>query len=454
MKQILVLGAGQSSPYLIDYLLTKARERDWFVTVGDRDAELAARRVGGHACGDAIGVDANDFTMLAAQIGRSDVVINLLSPAFQHQLAVQCVAHGKHMISASYRDQRVRDLHTEAQRKGSLILTEIGLDPGIDHMSAMRLIERIRQHGGIVKSFVSYGSGVPAPDSPSNPLQYVVTWNPRNVVMAGENGAQYLVDGQIKIVPYPQVFQRSWPVEVDGVGTMEAYPNRDSLSYMATFGLEHVTQMIRGTLRYPGWSEIWRQIVQLGLPNETLRVPRLAERTWAELVEMFLPRHASGANLEQRVASHLGISPTGTIMRKLKWLGLLANKKTGVAGDTAADAMIHLLRTKLALKPGERDMVVLFHELEVAYPQEENRREKITSTLVAFGEPDGFTAMSKTVGLPAALAASLILDGVIPLTGSHIPTHPSIYEPILAELEKAELSFAEKVEPLPLQAKE
>lgn len=445
MNRILVLGAGQSSPYLIDHLLNHAQKGGWSVTVGDRDADMATRRVGGHPNGNAIELDANDFTALAAQIRRADVVVNFLSPAFQHQLAVECVEHGAHMISASYRDQRVRELHPEAQRKGTLILTEIGLDPGIDHMSAMKLIHGIRQRGGVVTSFVSYGSGVPAPDSLSNPLKYAVTWNPRNVVMSAEHGAQYLIDNKIKIVPYSQVFQRSWPVEVDGVGTMEAYPNRDSLSYMETFGLEHVHRMVRGTLRYPGWGETWRQIVRLGLPNETLRVPNLSERTWGELVEMFVPRHVSGSSLDQRIASHLNISPTGTIMEKMRWLGLLSDEKVGVAGDTAADALAHLLRSKLTLQQGERDMVVLVHELEVTYPKENDRRELVTSTLIEYGQPDGFTAMSKTVGLPAALATTLVLEGKIPLTGSHIPTHPSIYEPILVELEKAGLVFNENV---------
>jgi len=448
MKHILVLGAGQSSPFLIHYLLDLAEQHNWFVTVGDRDADLAARRVDKHARGQAVAVDANDITLLATLIKKANLVVNLLAPAFQHQIAIECVDLKAHMVSASYRSRNVQDLNGEAQRKGVLILNEVGLDPGIDHMTAMKVINEIRQRGGRVTSFVSYGSGVPAPDSCSNPLRYAITWNPRNVVMAAEFGAQYMINGKIKIVPYTDVFARSWPVQVEGIGTMEAYPNRDSLSYRETYGLEHTQQMIRGTLRYPGWSETWLQIVRLGLPNESLRIPRLAERSYAELVEMFLPRTAAGATLEERVAFHLKISPTGKIMDNLRWLGLFSEEPAGPVGETMAEAMIALLGRKLTLGPKERDMVVIQHELEVEYPEERNRREKHVSTLITYGEPGGFTAMSRTVGLPAALAVKLILTGALPLTGSHIPTHPAVYTPILEGLERAGLQSVDRVTPL------
>ena len=444
MKNILILGAGQSAPYLISFLLQQAAENDWFVTVADLDEKLAADRVGESSRGAAIALDASDHDMVSAQIQQSDVVVNLLSPFFQHQIAWDCVNHGKHMISASYRDRQVRQLHRDAQRKGILILCEVGLDPGIDHMSAMRVIHDIHDRGGVIEKFYSYGSGVPAPDSIDNPFKYVVTWNPRNVVMSAEHGAQYLIDGKIKIVPHSQVFQRSWPVQVEGVGPMEAYPNRDSLSYKELYGLPDVVTMMRGTLRYPGWSETWRQVVRLGLPNETMRIPGLKERTWAEIVEMFIPRDVAGVDLPQRVASHLNISPTGHIMQNLRWLGLFDEEPTQVEGETMADAMIHLLRRKLALKPDGRDMVVIVHELRVRYPKENDRREKVVSTMVEYGEPNGFTAMSKTVGLPAAIAAKLVMTGDLPMTGSHIPTHPAIYTPILEELERSGIKINEK----------
>jgi len=448
MKQVLVLGAGKSSPYLIAHLLQLADEHDWHVTVGDMDVELAGDRVGGHERGSAVRFDVNDSEQRTRGIQAADLVVNMLSPAFQELVAWDCLAHGKHMLSVSYRGQGVRNMEHDAQRKGVILLCELGLDPGIDHMSAMALIQRLHAEGGVITSFRSYGSGIPANDQPQNPLRYVITWNPRNVVMAAEAGAQYLENGKIKIVPHHHVFHHTWPVEVEGVGTLEAYPNRDALSYMRSFGLEQTETMIRGTLRYPGWCETWSRVVQLGLPNETLRIPNLAERSYAEVVEMFLPQSADGGDLRSRVARYLGISPTGKIMENFTWLGLFSEEPTGCHGETAAEMMTHLLSRKLVLGPDQRDMVILLHRLRVEYPDADRPPERITSTLVARGEPGGFTAMSKAVGLPTALAAKLILTGQLDLAGTFIPTHPSIYAPILEELARAGLAFDEVVEPL------
>jgi len=324
----------------------------------------------------------------------------------------------------------------------------MGLDPGIDHMSAAALIRRVHDAGGHVTSFCSYGSGIPAPDQPQNPLHYLITWNPRNVAMAGEKGAQYMEHGLIKIVPYPHVFHHTWDVDVEGVGRLEAYPNRDSLSYMDAFGLHHVHTMIRGTLRYPGWSETWAQIVRLGLPNEHARIPDLANRTYRDVVEMFLPLNVSGPKLETRVARFLGISPTGRVIDNMRWLGLFSDERIDCEGDTAAAMLIHLLNRKMPLTPDLRDIVVLVHEIEVEYPDDERLAERITSTLLAEGEAGGFTAMAKTVGLPAAIAVRLLLGGELQMTGSHLPTHPSIYEPVLRELAEDGLAFTEEIAPL------
>jgi saccharopine dehydrogenase-like NADP-dependent oxidoreductase len=432
MKRILVLGAGASSPYLISYLLDHAAAEDWFVTVGDYDLQ-------------ALKFDVNDSEMLSSQIAQADLVINLLAPTFQALVAWECIHHARNMISVSYRDARIRDLEHDALRKGLLILTEVGLDPGIDHMSTMAVVDRINADGGLITCYESYGGGLPAPDTIDNPFGYVITWNPRNVVMAGERGAQFLDKGKVRIVPYHHLFRNTWRVEVPGVGTMEAYPNRDSLSYRQTYGIADAETMIRGTIRYPGFSETWSQIVALGLPNETLRIPNLADRTWAELVDMFLPTQVAGDDLPSRVANFLRISPTGSIIKNLEWLGLFAEEPTGVAGDTAATAMIDLLNRKLLLAPEDRDIVILQHRFAVRYPEEDDRRERIVATLVDYGKPGGPTAMARTVGLPAAVAAKLMLAGELPLTGCHIPTHPAIYVPILRELEQQGLVFKEEI---------
>jgi saccharopine dehydrogenase-like NADP-dependent oxidoreductase len=446
MQRILVLGAGASSPYLIHHLLELGHEHDWFVIVGDRDPVAAGRRVRGHDRGSAMEFDVNDLELLSSEIERADLVVNLLAPRFQPTIALECVQIGRPMVSASYRDDKIRDFDGDAGRKGVLILTEVGLDPGIDHMTAMSVIDRVRARGGEVVSLESYGGGLPAPDTLDNPFGYVITWNPRNVVMAGERGAQFLDRGKVRIVPFHHLFQNSWPVEVPGVGSMEAYPNRDSLSYRELYGIPEVESMIRGTIRHPGFCETWTQIVRLGLPNETLHIPDLAERTWAELVEMFLPTQVAGDDLASRVANFLHISPTGQIMQNLAWLGLFSGEPTGVDGDTSAAAMVELLNRKLRLNAEARDMVVLQHDFLVRYPKDDDRRERIIATLVAYGEPGGFTAMAKTVGMPAAIAAELILTDRIPLTGCQIPTHPAVYKPILTELEKHGLRMVEQVE--------
>ncbi len=445
MKNILILGAGQSAPYLINYLLDCASKYGWFVTVGDVNLENAQKAVDHHPHGAAIHFDVNDSPLRAAQFEKADLVVNFLSPAFQYLIALECVNHNAHMVSASYQLEKVEALDLDAHRKGLLILNEMGLDPGIDHMSAMKLIHHMRDRGGVIRSFLSYGSGLPAPEVESNPLRYCITWNPGNVVRAGEVGALYKENGMLKILSHSNVFSRTWPVEVEGIGILEAYPNRNSLGYQEIFGLDEVDTMIRGTLRYPGWSETWHQIVRLGLPNTTMPIPNLGEMTYREFLQMFLSINVLGSNLEKQVANRLQISPTGKIMENLRWLGLFSEQKIDGDCRTAADVLQQLLVEKLRLPEGGRDMVILMHDIRVVYPGENNRKEKIITTLIEYGEPDGFTAMSKTVGLPAALAAELIITDQMPLTGCHIPTHPAIYEPVLEALKKLGISFREVV---------
>jgi len=449
MKKILVLGAGQSSPYLIRSLLSQAEEKNWFITVGDLDAGLARQRVGDHAWGTAIRLNINDTHMVSAQIQAADLVVNFMPPKFLSMVSRECILHLTPMISVSYRNADLRAMHRDARRQGVLLLSEVGLDPGLDLMSAMTLIHKVRKKGGVVESFRSYGGGVAAPDGDDNPLRYVITWNPRNVVMSGENGAQCMVDGKTKIIPWHHVFDRTEMFDIDGVGRMEGYPNRDSRSYMEVFGLKQVRTLIRGTLRYPGWSETWQQIVRLGLPNEHLRIPDLADRSWRELVEMFLPRDlAPQSSIERRVAQYLGLSPTGGTLENLRWLGLFDDRPTGCSGETMTDALVPLLKEKLRLLPDSRDLVVLYHRIRARYPEENDRQEILTSTFTLEGEPGGLTAMSRTVGQPASVAARLLLDGEFPLTGCQIPTHPSFYMPILRELETDGIIFREKVEPV------
>lgn len=445
MKNVLILGAGQSTPHLISYMLDNAEKHDWFVTVGDMNFELAKQRIKAHPRGTAVEFDANDEALRKSLIEKSDIVINFLAPFFQFLIALDCMNYGKHFVSASYEDPKVADLNKDAVRKGIIILNEMGLDPGIDHMSAMKLINKIESSGGKISSFVSYGSALPAPEVKSNPLGYCMTWNPRNVALAGTAGAHYLELGQQKVLSHHQVFQRTWQVDIDGVGTLEAYPNRDSLIYQNIFHLEEVETMVRATLRNPGWCETWLQIVKLGLPNETMRINNLADKTYAEFTEMFLPINSNGNNVQNRIANYLGINPTGKIMDNLRYLGLFSDEKIGGSPRFANDVLTKILVSKLPLPKGARDMVILSHEIKYQMP-DKNTKEKITSTYVDYGDDEVFTAISKTVGLPAAMAAKLILTDELPLTGTHIPTHPVIYTKVLEELKTVGIKFKEKKE--------
>jgi saccharopine dehydrogenase-like NADP-dependent oxidoreductase len=448
MKRILVLGAGQSTSYLISYLLEHAEQHNWFVSVCDKDAGLANQRVAGHPRGQAIPFDVNDATTRSALISKVNLVINMLASPFQPLVALECLNSGTHMLSASYEHPLVRNIDADAHRKNILILNEMGLDPGVDHMVAVSMIQRIQKSGGVITSLISYGGGLPAPEVNTNPLRYAITWNPRNVLMSGEDGALFKEDGKVKLLPFHHVFRRTWTVEVEGIGFLEAYPNRDSLSYEAALGLREDHTIIRATLRYPGWSETWQHIVHLGLVNEALRIPNLKNLTYRELTEMCLPASEAKVKLEQQVANYLGISPTGKIMENLRWLGLFSKEKIGIDADTVADVMIHLIKEKLRMPPDVRDMVILVQEIEAFYPEENNRKEKVTSTMVEYGDTKNFTAIAKTVGLPIGIAAGLILSGKIPITGCHIPTHAAVYEPVLHELKEHGMKFKETVSPV------
>ncbi len=448
MRRILILGAGRSAPYLIQRLLKSAAAHDWQVTVADRDLAFAEARIAGHPNGRAIALDASDEQQMAAWIGTADVVVNVLAPAFQGRVARLCVEAGVHMVSVSYLQNETRNLDSWARERGVLLLAEMGLDPGIDHMMAAEAVRATADAGGVVRAFRSFGSGVPAPDSLSNPLQYLVTWNPWNVATSGGAGAQYLQDGRIRIVPQSRLFLHTWPVDVDGVGRLEGYPNRDSLSYLEHFGLNGVHNMIRGTLRHPGFCETWSKVVTLGLTNDTIHIPNLGDRSPREVVEMFLPIPVPPDRVEAAATLFLELNPTGRQMENLRFLGLFDDEPTGCAGDTAAAMLSHLLETRLAPLPESRDMVIIVHEMEVEYPDSDRASERQTFTMVEYGEPMRMSAMAKTVGMPAAIAVEMLLTGEIELRGCLLPSRPEICDSILARLRAEGLEFTEKIEPL------
>jgi len=439
VKRVLVLGAGLVAGPLVRYLLGI---HEFEVTVASRTVAKAEALVGDAESGRVLSLDVEDEKALERLISEHDLSISLLPYVYHPLVARFCVKHRRQMVTTSYVKDAMRALDGDAKEAGVVLLNEIGVDPGIDHMSAMQVIDRIRDAGGTLTSFTSNTGGLPAPDANDNPLGYKFSWAPRGVVMAGKNPAKYMKAGDVVDVPGPDLFAHHWPCSIVGFGDLEVYPNRDSMPYIESYGIPTVKSMFRGTLRYPGWCETMKAIVDLGLLDETER-DELGGMTYGAFVARVIG--SDGANLKVDLASRLGIAVDAKPITDLEWLGLLGNDPIPAKDNTYLDVVASRMLKKMPYAPGERDMLVMQHEFVAEYP---DRTEKTTSTLVDYGIPNGDSSMSRLVGLPAAIAARLILQGEIDLTGVHVPMIPEIYEPVLAELETLGVSFTETVERL------
>ncbi len=439
MKQILLFGAGKSATVLIAYLLDHASEHNWHLTIADNDVEQAISKLKGHAHGSAVFFNADEAELREGLIEQSHLVISML-PAFMHGVVAKaCVKHGKHLLTASYVSPEMAELHAEAKEKGIVLLNEMGLDPGIDHMSAMQIINKIKQEGGKITSFKSYTGGLIAPQNMDNPLGYKFTWNPRNVILAGKGTARYLHNGKLKFIPYERLFTQTEPIHVKGIGALEGYANRDSLHYVEEYGLDGIDTMLRGTLRYQHYSRAWNAFIKLGLTDDSFAVPHSESLTYAELVAMLLPEGVGFNDAE--IARFLGLENEPRIFEMLKWTGIFSNGKIGIANATPAQVLQHLLEQKWKLNHGDLDLVVMVHEFIYTLGKQQ---KKVTSTLVLTGDDEHNTAMAKTVGLPLAIAAKLILTGKIALSGVVIPTVETVYAPVLAELANLGIVFNER----------
>jgi saccharopine dehydrogenase (NADP+, L-glutamate forming) len=436
MKKVLVLGAGLVSGPLVHYLLDQP---GFEVIVASRTVEKAQHIVGDARNGIAKRVDVSDERELEDLISQADLSISLLPYVYHPLVAKLCVKHKKQMVTASYVKDDMRALDNQARTAGVVLLNEIGVDPGIDHMSAMRVIDHIRSNGGELESFTSYCGGLPAPDANDNPFGYKFSWSPRGVVLAGKNPARHLKDGKIIDIPGEDLFANNWLVEIEGFGELEAYPNRDSLPYIDTYGIHGVKVMLRGTLRYPGWCETLKKIAELGLLDETDRED-LAGITLAQFTSKMVN---SSDDLKSDVAKFLGVERGSAAISNLEWLGLFSDDPIMQGAKSPVDVLAGRMLEMMQYAPGERDMLVMQHEFVAKYP---DRKEKTVSTMIDYGIPDGDTSMSRTVGLPAAIATRLILEGKIDLTGVQVPVTPAIYEPVLDELESMGIRFRERTE--------
>lgn len=431
-KHLLVFGAGKSATVLIDYLKKKVAEKQWTLTVADSDLATVKHKLGDAAFTYAVQLDILDDEKRSELIQHADVVISLMPPSLHFPVAQDCLRLGKHLLTASYVDPRIEALAEQIKAKGLLFLCEMGLDPGIDHMSAMQLIHRIKADGGGINSFYSHCGGLVAPESDDNPWHYKISWNPRNVVLAGKAGAVYLENGSQKQLSYSELFQQNTTVEIPSLGTLAYYANRDSLSYINLYQLPEATDFLRTTLRYPDFCKGWAAIVKLKLTDETVLYA-----TDGLSVNNFLQQH-----LQQHQLNTLfdELMSDAFIRNQFEHLGLFTDTIINKGHCSAADILQWRMEQSWILKTEDKDMIVMLHE--ITYSQNGQQHE-IKSSLVVKGENHLRTAMAKTVGLPLAMAAVLIAEGKLKETGLHIPIIPSIYKPVLAILEKEGIVFNE-----------
>ena len=437
MKKVLVLGAGLVARPLVRYLLDKGYE----VTCASRTVAKAEALIDGHANGKALPLDLQDEAKLAELIAATDLAISLVPPPLHPVVARHCLDAGKNMVTTSYVAPEMAALDAEAREKGLTILNEIGVDPGIDHMSSMRVIDDVKQRGGELLAFRSYTGGLPAPQHNDNPFGYKFSWAPRGVLVASRNGAQYRADGRKVEVPPARLFRDMHVLQVPDFGDFEAYPNRDSIAYEDVYDLAGIPTLYRGTLRNMGWCDTIYNFRQAGL----LELDEFAVegRTYAQLMRDHL---GAGPDEDLRVAfaRKVGIAPDCLPAWNAHWLGLFSDRPVAGERTTMLDAVGDLMFERLAFAEGELDLIVMFHDFQAKFP--DGHREHITSQLIQFGEEGGDSAMSRTVSLPAAIAAHMILSGEITESGVLRPVLPGIYEPVLDELATMGIALTERTE--------
>jgi saccharopine dehydrogenase (NADP+, L-glutamate forming) len=430
MKNILVVGAGRSSSSLIKYLLDRSNQYDWFVKVADKSLDLAKKKVANHPRAKAIKFDVMDDDQRNLLLKDADLVVSLLPETHHIHLVKQCIKHKVHLVTASYVSQAMSSFDEDAKKAGLIFLNEMGLDPGIDHMETMRIITKVKNKGGKLRSLYSFGGGLVAPESDNNPWGYKITWNPMNVVTAGMASARYVKDGKLKIVPYNRLFRDTHLVEVPGYGKFEAYPNRDSIKYRKIYSIPNISNVFRGSLRKKGFCSSWNALVQIGLTDNRYIVPDSHKLSYNDWLSFYLEKK-NGEKTKQTLAKFLHLSEDHEIVKKIEWLGLLSDEKIKLSNVTPAEILLDLLKNKWEFKENDIDMVILQTEVEYKI---EKKIEKMVSTLVIKGQKGFNTAMSATVGLPLGIGANMILNNKIKERGVIIPIYPDIFKPAMNEL--------------------
>jgi saccharopine dehydrogenase-like NADP-dependent oxidoreductase len=445
MRNILIIGAGRSASSLIKYLLNKSESEQLQLTIADLSLELAKKKTNNHSNAVPIQLDIANIEQRQKEIQKADIVISML-PAHMHiDIAEDCLSFKKHMVTASYISPKMQELDGLAKEKDLIFMNEIGLDPGIDHMSAMKIIDEIKEKGGKMIQFESFCGGLVAPESDTNLWNYKFSWNPRNVVLAGQGGvSKFIQEGKYKYIPYNKLFRRTEFMEVEGYGRFEGYANRDSLKYRSIYGLDDILTMYRGTLRRVGYSKAWDMLVQLGMTDDTYSLENTENMSYREFTNSFLPYHPTDS-VELKLRHYLKIDQDDVIWDKFVELDLFnASKKAGIKNATPAQYLEHILAEKWALQPEDKDMIVMYHKFGYEL---NGKQHQIDSTMVCIGDDQTYTAMAKTVGLPVAMATLQILNGNIKTPGVQLPIKKEVYVPILKELETFGVIFNEKEVP-------
>ncbi|MEJ1221158.1 saccharopine dehydrogenase family protein [Sediminicola sp. 1XM1-17] len=441
LRNILVVGAGKSTSYLLDYLLEKAEGENLHITIGDLHPEHISDAVKSHTHCTVVTLDIFKDEQRKNAIEKADIVISMLPARFHIKVAEDCLKYAKHLVTASYVSDELMKLNPQVKEKGLVFMNEIGLDPGIDHMSAMQIIDRIREQGGKLLLFESFCGGLVAPESDTNLWNYKFTWNPRNVVVAGQGGtAKFIQEGTYKYIPYHKLFRRTEFMNIEGYGKFEAYANRDSLKYREVYGLNDILTLYRGTMRRVGFSKAWNMFVQLGMTDDSYTIEDSEGMSYREFVNLFLP-YSPTDTVELKLRLYLKIDQDDIMWDKLLELNLFDSSKTiPLKNGTPAEILQHILEDSWTLGNEDKDMIVMYHKFGYEIG---GAKKQIDSNMVALGENRVHTAMAKTVGLPVAMATLLILNKKITTPGVQIPINKEVYEPILEELKKYGIHFKE-----------
>lgn len=445
MRNILIIGAGRSASSLIKYLLDKSTDENLHIVVADVNLNSAKSKINKHANATALALDIFKENERKSAIEKADIVVSMLPARMHLEVAKDCLHFGKNMVTASYVSQELQELDVAVKEKGLTFLNEIGVDPGVDHMSAMQVIDRIRDNGAKILLFESFTGGLVAPESDDNLWNYKFTWNPRNVVVAGQGGAaKFIQEHKYKYIPYQKLFRRTEFLNIDGYGKFEALANRDSLKYRSVYGLDDIPTLYRGTIRRVGFSRAWNIFVQLGMTDDSYIMEDSENMSYREFINSFLAYNPTDS-VELKLRHYLKIDQDDNVWAKLLELNLFDKTKiVGIKDATPAQILQKILMDSWTLKEDDKDMIVMQHKFGYECKGE---KKQIESQLVVLGDDQSYTAMAKTVGLPVAIATLKILNNEINTKGVIIPINKDVYQPILKELENHGVIFTEKEVP-------